>query len=68
LAKVRKTHRSQPRQHGVRRVHRGAGLLPKLEAKLQADADRHGVSKSWILATIAAEYYNIVEQPDFREE
>lgn len=58
---------AQPRIPGIRRESKGTGLLPAIEARVQRDADRYGVSPSWVRATILAQYYHIKDQPDFKE-
>lgn len=41
--------------------------MKSLNDKLQHEADLTGVSKSWITATILAEYFNVKEQADYRK-
>lgn len=42
------------------------GLLPELERALQREADRFGVTKSFVLASMAAFLLDVEEQPDYR--
>lgn len=63
---MNKKLKSQPRIAGARRIPTHASLLPEIEARIADDAFRYGVSKSWVRATILAEYYR-VDAPDFRE-
>lgn len=60
-------HRPQPRIPGVHRIPRGTSLLPALERALQREADRFGVSKSHVLASMAAFLLDVEEQPDYKE-
>ena len=56
---------AQPRIPGLRRVPTHAAVMPEIEAKVEQLAHRYAVSKSWVRATILAEFFNI-DAPDFR--
>lgn len=58
---------AQPRILGIKRLGKSQALLPTIEARVQRDADRYGVSAAWVRATILAQYYGLKDQPDFKE-
>lgn len=64
----RRRHSSQPRLgHGVRRLPGSHSLHKELNARLINESDRYGVSRSWVVATILAEYFNIGHQLSYRK-
>jgi hypothetical protein len=64
---AKKKYRSQPRIHGVTRTPSYLGLLPELHDHVQLMADMYGVSRSWVEATLLADYFGVKIQADFRK-
>ena len=56
--------RRQPAIKGGR-AHLTPSVLYSIEEKVEALARTHGVSKSWVVATILADAFHIKEQPTF---
>lgn len=52
--------RQRPIPGGRERL--GAGVLRSIEAAVQRDADRHRVSKSFVISVVLAHHYGIKEQ------
>ena len=64
---TKRRFKSQPRIPGLTRTPSYASVLPDVDKRVEKDAAAYGVSKSWVRATILAEFYNI-DAPDFRKD
>lgn len=63
--KLKKKQRSQPRLEGISRIPTGSAFTPELRKRLDDDAKEAGVSRSWVLAVIAADHYHM-QTADYR--
>lgn len=60
-----RTVRQQPRIKGVVREAASTALLPEINRELRRIAATHGVSPSWVRATILADALKIKAQPRY---
>ena len=60
-----KRFKSQPRLEGVVREPSHTALLPEIRREIDRIAAKHGVSPSWVRATILADALKIRRQPRY---
>lgn len=61
-----KALRSQPRLRGISRDPLGSAVLHEIREAVTREAFKHGVSRSFVVATILADHFGITEQADYR--
>lgn len=64
--KVKRPRRQPPFKGG--RTPAFTGLIPGLEAAIQKEMDRFGVTRSFVIATACAFALGIEDQPNYRPE
>lgn len=61
-----KVLRSQPRIKGTSRDPLGSAVLHDIREAVTKEALKHGVSRSFVVATILADHFGIIEQADYK--
>jgi hypothetical protein len=57
---------SQPRVEGVKRIPQGTLGLPDIRDAVLDDCLKHNCSPGFVIMSIVAKHYGIIEQADFR--
>lgn len=67
---ARRRAHSQPRIPGTPRIPTGTSLIPELRERVEREAARYGVSKSWITAIALAKHFDLFlpEEADYRNQ